>query len=295
MKFGLPSGANLDMRSFQILPIPADIPKGRKDRREHMGRRILVLLLLVLVASAIISCGGQTTPQNQPTDQPVVQLSPKESQAKQTVTDFLDMCKGGQIQEAINEYVDPASDFRTTFAKVVFKDIRGFSFGDITSDTSFSPGVILLNLNVEVPDSAGIGGVGESPIQFSCTEDGSHILNVNYSPEVLKKDTQEEDQAKQVAASFLDLCKQGQVQEAIDKYVELRPGLALGDTDILNDIVDYTIGDASTDASLAKISVDVSLKRRDNAAETPVELWLNQDGKTVFQVVGPLQVIHYSH
>jgi hypothetical protein len=51
-------------------------------------------LMLPLLALLIVSCGGQALP------------SP-ENQAKQTVTDFLDMCKRGQVQEAVDKYIQP--------------------------------------------------------------------------------------------------------------------------------------------------------------------------------------------
>jgi hypothetical protein len=119
---------------------------------------IIVLLTLPLIAVLVVSCGQQPA-----------QLSP-EDQARQTVTDFLEMCKQGQVQDAINKYVDANADLSPHDAELL-QTIGDYGIGNITSD----PPYIKVTLDVS-PDWEG-NMTGAKPALL-CSQDGTQIFGL---------------------------------------------------------------------------------------------------------------------
>lgn len=74
----------------QELPSPT---RKRRDRNVFLSPMTLAFMLLIVVASTVISCGGHGNAQGQPADK-----------ASEAVTQFLDKCKAGEPEEALQEY-----------------------------------------------------------------------------------------------------------------------------------------------------------------------------------------------
>jgi hypothetical protein len=147
-------------------------------KRGHMNRKLVIVSLLVLPLLVLFatSCGGQS----QTSDQQPPQLSP-ENQARQTVTQFLEMCKQGQVQEAIETYTDHAMlegqspDFNIVEAtSKLFEQVTGYNVVDAARDDSSDPPAIWVH--VEITSSLD-GKPTTISLSFMCSLDGTQIIH----------------------------------------------------------------------------------------------------------------------
>jgi hypothetical protein len=140
-------------------------------------------------------------------------LSPEESQAKQTVTDFLDMCKQGQVQEAVDKYVEVPQDSQypqfpwKEGVPKFFSNLVDYKVTNAALVNSFDSPAIWVNLDLTV-ESEGL--VSQEYLFFTCSQDGSHIE----AGEPIAVGI-----AAQTVTAFLNACKNGDYQAAAQKYL----------------------------------------------------------------------------
>ena len=100
--------------------------------------------------------------------------------------------------------------------------------------------------------------------------------------------------AGQTVSAFLDMCKQGQVQEAIDKYRDATSAFSPQDIGFLQNIVDYSMRDVHSEAPPSSppyivVALDVTLSQRGSMGGPGPELRCSQDGSHILGAVVYLQ------
>ncbi|MBN2026287.1 MAG: hypothetical protein JW854_05960 [Actinobacteria bacterium] len=145
-------------------------------------RKAITLLILPLVALLIVSCGEQAQP------------SP-ENQAKQTVTDFLDMCKQGQVQEAVDKFIQPPEQpqysqypqyppysqqpehveypefpWKDALSKF-FDNVLSYNIVDVSYYNNSKPVWVGIDLTIDCE-----GKPTQTQVTFLCSNDGRHII-----------------------------------------------------------------------------------------------------------------------
>ncbi len=143
-------------------------------------------------------------------------LSPEESQAKQTVTDFLDMCKQGQVQEAVDKYVDVSEDaqfpndphfpWKDAMPRF-FNNVVDYKVANAALVNSFDSPAIWVDLDLTLENE---GLASQDYVSFTCSQDGSHIEGGEPIAEA---------NATQNVTAFLDACKSGDYEVAAQKYL----------------------------------------------------------------------------
>jgi hypothetical protein len=135
----------------------------------------------------------------------------EEEPVKQTLNDFLEMCKGGHQQEAVAKYVDTSRGYHWTYPNalnnIIDYTVEPIRPGDENADFTL------------VTVALTVSNQGDSSwLLFRCSSDGKYILgnDAGIPPE---------EQAKQTVNAFLEMCKQGQGQAAVEKYVHPSLGL----------------------------------------------------------------------
>ena len=135
-----------------------------------MNRRlaIIVLLALPLMVVLAVSCGQQPA-----------QLSP-EDRARQTVTDFLEMCKQDQVREAVDTYVELSNDPQAPQVQwedvmaAFFRNVADYRIGDATLNIASTPPAIWVRL--DLTQTTWEGSHVQMPIFFPCSLDGSQLI-----------------------------------------------------------------------------------------------------------------------
>jgi hypothetical protein len=221
----------------------------------------------------------------------LAQLSP-EDQAKETATQFLEMCKQDRVQEAVDNYVEvpedpllprfPWKDAMSSF----FQNLYSYRVRDATLDTAPTPRVLWVWLETAV-ESEGL--VNQENVFFPCSEDGSHIVGSQPILKYISGLNEETLTATQTVTAFLDACKNGRYKTTAQKYLPQedvpQPNKAVPFQSMFDDVSAYTVFSESFGFDKPEVpsyrpEIDVYIRSK-SGTTTSMRFIGNEDGSRI--------------
>ncbi len=236
-----------------------------------------VAIILLAISFFVASCRAPEAKTSEPVQKRFALLPPEE-QAKETLNEFIEMCQQGQSDEAIMRYVqkdaqkewlyDPGSD-------------RKMDYKILYSVPSSEPVPHIDTVIYVIPPPC----LNPGECTFECDPTGLYLIG--FKPWV---DSPPVDKAKQTAAQFFELCKQGKLEQALDGHMANESDKNNVDRKIIDYIGDYIVEGSFPDNGCPQLTKVVVAAGRYYGGRVRLLIQCNYDATRITSIKGePLE------